>query len=114
MRKLREVLRLRFDAGLSIRQISARSKISFPGRCPRTCMTRPWRCDCTQGLVREPSTKFQQPVWTEIHQELKKKGVTKQLLWEKYTQHIKRVLRINQPALSTIIFNFMFSDYAHQ
>ncbi|NBQ69307.1 MAG: IS21 family transposase [Nitrosomonadaceae bacterium] len=35
-----------------------------------------------------PSTKFQQPVWPEIHHELKKKGVTKQLLWEEYTQQV--------------------------
>ena len=34
----------------------------------------------------QSSTTFQLPVWTEVHQELKKKGVTKQLLWEKYTQ----------------------------
>jgi transposase len=33
------------------------------------------------------SNQFQSPDWVEIHQELKRKGVTKLLLWEEYTQH---------------------------
>jgi transposase len=36
----------------------------------------------------QPSVKFQEPVWTDVHLELKKKGVTKQLLWEEYTQQV--------------------------
>ena len=34
----------------------------------------------------QPSARFQEPVWTDVHLELKKKGLTKQLLWEEYTQ----------------------------
>ena len=34
----------------------------------------------------QPSAKFQEPVWTNVHMELKKKSLTKQLLWEEYTQ----------------------------
>lgn len=33
-----------------------------------------------------PARRHQEPDWFELHQELKKKGVTKQLLWEEYTQ----------------------------
>ena len=33
------------------------------------------------------SSQFQLPDWIEVHQELKRKGVTKHLLWEEYTQH---------------------------
>jgi len=32
------------------------------------------------------SDQFQLPGWIEVHQELKRKGVTKHLLWEEYTQ----------------------------
>ena len=31
------------------------------------------------------SRRFQVPDWPTIHQELKREGVTKQLLWEEYT-----------------------------
>jgi len=101
MRKIREVLRLKHAAGLSIRQIKASTKVSvgaiqkllakadtlglnwplppelddnqlarlfYPGADPRACR------------------RFQVPDWSVIHQELKRKGMTKQLLWEEYTQ----------------------------
>ena len=32
------------------------------------------------------SKRYQVPDWSEMHQELKRKGMTKQLLWEEYTQ----------------------------
>ena len=101
MRKLREVLRLRYSAQLSIRQISASTKISVGSI--QTVLKRAeqyqlaWPLpdeldDCALALKFYPgadaqlSSKFQQPIWVEVHQELKKKGVTKQLLWEEYTQ----------------------------
>lgn len=71
MRNLREVLRLSFSAGLSIRKISASTKISVGS---------------IQNILK-PSSKYQEPVWPETHLELKKKGITKQLLWEEYIQH---------------------------
>lgn len=101
MRKLREVLRLRLHAGLSIRQISASTKISVGSiqtilkLAEQHQLTWPLPEELDdQGLAlllypgsnARPATKFQQPVWPEVHQELKKKGVTKQLLWEEYTQ----------------------------
>ena len=101
MRKLREVLRLSFSAGLSIRQISASTKISVGSiqnilkLAEQLKLSWPlpeeWD-DQTLALKfyprsdAQPSVKYQEPVWTEVHQELKKKGVTKQLLWEEYTQ----------------------------
>jgi len=110
MRKLREVLRLSYSANLSIRKISASTKA-----CPvlrygisvgsiqnilklavQLKITWPlpeaWD-DQTLALKfyprsdAQPSVKFQEPVWTDVHMELKKKGLTKQLLWEEYTQH---------------------------
>jgi transposase len=101
MRKISEVLRLRLNAGLSIRQISASTKISVGSiqnilklaEQHRLSWPLPEGLD-DQGLAlmlypgsdARPSIKFQQPVWTEVHGELKQKGVTKQLLWEEYTQ----------------------------
>jgi len=32
------------------------------------------------------SNQFQLPDWAEVLQELKRKGITKHLLWEEYTQ----------------------------
>lgn len=103
MRKIREVLRLSFSAGLSIRQIRASTKISVGSiqnilkRAEQLKLSWPlpeeWD-DQTLALKfyprsdAQPSTKYQEPVWTEVHLELKKKGVTKQLLWEEYTQQV--------------------------
>jgi len=103
MRKLREVLRLSYSAGLSIRKISASTKISVGSiqnilkRAEQLNITWPlpeaWD-DQTLALKFYPrsdaqsSSKFQEPVWTDVHLELKKKGVTKQLLWEEYTQQV--------------------------
>ena len=102
MRNLREVLRLSYSAGLSIRKISAGTKISVGSiqtilkRAEQLNLSWPLPDDWDdQALALKfyprsdarPSSKFQEPVWTETHMELKKKGVTKQLLWEEYAQH---------------------------
>jgi len=101
MRKLREVLRLSYSANLSIRKISASTKISVGSiqnilkLAVQLKITWPlpeaWD---DQALAlkfyprsdAQPSARFQEPVWTDVHLELKKKGLTKQLLWEEYTQ----------------------------
>ncbi len=91
MRKLRDVLRLSYSAGLSIRKISASTKISVGSiqnilkRAEQLNITWPlpeaWD-DQTLALKFYPrsdaqsSSKFQEPVWTDVHLELKKKGVT--------------------------------------
>jgi len=38
------------------------------------------------GADTRASSTFQLPDWVDVHQELKRKGVTKHLLWEEYTQ----------------------------
>ena len=101
MRKIREVLRLSYSAGLSIRKINASTKISVGSiqnilkLAVQLNITWPlpedWD-DQTLALKFYPqadaqiSAKYQEPVWTTVHMELKKKGLTKQLLWEEYTQ----------------------------
>ena len=97
MRNLREVLRLSYSAGLSIRKISASTKISVGSiqnilkLAEQLNLSWPLPEDWDDQTLAlkfyprsdaKPSSKFQAPVWTDIHLELKKKGVTKQLLWD--------------------------------
>ena len=97
MRNLREVLRLSYSAGLSIRKISASTKISVGSI--QNILKLAAQLNITWPLPEawddqvlalkfyprsdaQPSTKFQEPIWTDVHMELKKKGLTKQLLWD--------------------------------
>ena len=100
MRKIREVLRLRLEAGLSIRQISASTKTSVGAI--QKLLTRAQALEITWPLPENlddgrlaamlypgadptSSSRYQVPDWLTVHQNLKQKGVTKQLLWEEYT-----------------------------
>jgi transposase len=101
MRKIRDVLRLRFGANLSYQAIKASTKISV-GACQKLvkkaeALGLDWPLpddmdDSQLAKLFYPSSdtrissRFQVPDWAVIHQELKAKGVTKQLLWEEYTQ----------------------------
>jgi len=100
MRKIREVLRLRLEAGLSIRQISASTKTSVGAiqkllaRADALSLNWPLPEDLDNGRLAalfypgaDPTTsnRYQVPDWATVHQELKRKGMTKQLLWEEYT-----------------------------
>jgi len=101
MRKIRDILRLRYAGGLSIRQIRASTKVSL-GAIQRLLakadeLGLSWplapELDDRQlarlfypGADTRVSNRYQVPDWPTIHQELKRKGVTKQLLWEEYTQ----------------------------
>ena len=97
MRKLREVLRLSYSANLSIRKISVSTKISVGSI--QNILKLAAQLNITWPLPEawddqvlalkfyprsdaQPSTKFQEPIWTDVHMELKKKGLTKQLLWD--------------------------------
>jgi hypothetical protein len=91
MRNLREVLRLSYSAGLSIREISVGSIQNILKMAKQLKLAWPLPDDWDdQTLVlkfyprsdAKPSSKYQEPVWSEIHLELKKKGFTKQLLWD--------------------------------
>ena len=90
MRKIKEVLRLRFDAGLSQHQIAAALKIS-PGVVNKYLKAAnaadiiwPLPDDMSETQLRRklfppgatPQPAFAQPDFAAIHQELKRKGVT--------------------------------------
>ncbi len=101
MRKIRDILRLRFAADLSIRQIKTSTKVSVGliqkllTKANEEGLTWPLPPELDdQKLARlfypgadtRVSARYQVPEWSVLHQELKRKGVTKQLLWEEYTQ----------------------------
>ena len=101
MRNLREILRLRFQARLSLRQIKASQRVSLgvvqkivsQADALKLCWEKISDLD-DQQLARlfypesdiRSSNHFQCPDWAEAHRELRRKGVTKHLLWEEYTQ----------------------------
>ena len=101
MRQLRELLRLRYEAKLSIRQINASTKISvgkvqsvlkqaqelqLDWPLPDNMDDRELAAKFYPQADTRISRKFQQPDWPKVQQELKQKGVTRNLLWEEYTQ----------------------------
>lgn len=101
MRKIRDILRLRLAAGLSIRQIKNSTKASVGAIQKLLAKANelglswplPDELDDNQlaqlfypGADTTVSYRYQVPDWAVVHQELKRKGMTKQLLWEEYTQ----------------------------
>ena len=101
MRKIRDVLRLRLSAGLSIREISRSTKISVgsiqkllsKAKALGLTWPLPDELDDSQLAVlfypradTQVSRRYQVPDWKTVHQELKRRPMTKQLLWEEYTQ----------------------------
>src|SRR5947209_20285289 len=100
MRKLKEVLRLTYSSGLSQRQIArslslSKTTVNKYVELARDAGITSWPLpDGMDGaaLARAlfpgtPSNRAQQftpPDFAYLHQELKRKGVTLQLLWEEY------------------------------
>lgn len=101
MRKIRDVLRLRLSGGLSIREISRSTKLSVGGiqkllsRATALELAWPLPDDLDDNQLARlfypaadtrTSSRYQVPDWPVIHQELKRPHITKQLLWEEYSQ----------------------------
>ena len=101
MRQLREVLRLRLNAKLSLRQIKTSLRLSLGAVQKVTSKAEElglnWETieqlndqQLASQFYPESDTRqsgqFQLPDWIDVHQELKRKGMTKHLLWEEYTQ----------------------------
>ena len=97
MRNIRDVLRLT-AAGMSSRKIAA--SLSIGASTVIDCLHRARRAGLTWPLPDEiddvilelrvyppkPTTKDQRPLpnWAEVHRELKRPGVTLELLWQEY------------------------------
>ena len=107
MRNIREILRLRLVAGLSVRQINRSTKISI-GSVQKLLskaneLEVSWVSieplnDTELALLFYPkahiktSRRFVMPDWQQVHTELKRKGMTKQLLWEEIHRAIPQQL----------------------
>lgn len=101
MRKIKEILRLKFEIGLSDRGIAQSCNIS-PTTVDR-CLMRFQASGLSWPLPEEISeteleerlyprypsrrTEPPEPDWAQIHQELRKKHVTLALLWQEYKQN---------------------------
>lgn len=101
MRIIRDVLRLKFEAKLSQRKISLSLKISvgavslYLKRASSAKLSWPLPDDMNDQKLEAilfpnntspKAKKFVTPDYATMHTELKRKGVTKQLLWEEYLQ----------------------------
>lgn len=106
MRKVREVLRLKFELGLSERQIA--ESVLFSKGAVNNCVRRARAAGIAwpppEGLddlelerrlykrVAPPDSEVltrvgkTEPDWEHVHHELKRKGVTLKLLWQEYRQ----------------------------
>lgn len=101
MRKIKEVLRLRYEKGLSARQIAksldiGRSTIrDYLDRAQQAGLGWPLPSELEEASLEHqlfpsnhaiPQEKRQMPSPEYLHQELKRKGVTLQLLWHEYKE----------------------------
>lgn len=99
MRKIREVLRLRWEQGLSHRQIVASCHLGqgtvgeYLRRASAAGLTWPLPEELTDAELERrlfpppasiPAAERPLPDWPAVHRELRKKGVTLLLLWEEY------------------------------
>lgn len=114
MRKIREVLRLRFEFKLSYNQIAqscqmGRSTVGdYIQRFEKSALIWPLSdsiddARLEQLLFQKPqgdsySTRPRRPPadWAYIHKELRRKGVTLMLLWQEYKQHQPGGLQYSQ------------------
>ena len=101
MRKLKDVLRLKYDAGLSQRQIAAALGLSlgvvnkYLNAAQTAELTWPLPEDLSEAQLRAilfppqafpPPSACAHPDFAAIHQELRRKGVTRMLLWQEYAE----------------------------
>jgi transposase len=99
MRRLREVLRLKFDAGLSHRAIAQACMVglgtvtTYLQRAAAAGLAWPLPADLDDAALEArvfarpavpPARERVVPNWRQLHQELKKQGVTLSLLWLEY------------------------------
>jgi len=101
MRKIKEVLRLRFEKGLSAREIARSLDIgrgtvkNYLHRVEQVGLSWPLSPEMDEATLEHQlfpviplvsREKRQMPPMESLHQELKKKGVTLQLLWHEYKE----------------------------
>jgi transposase len=111
MRKIIDVLRLKFETGLSHERIAAATKLSkgavtkYVQRARDAGLGWPLPPDVDEARLEAllfPHAapvveRYAAPDFAHLHQELKRKGVTLQLLWEEYVEaHAGQAYRYSQ------------------
>ncbi len=100
MRKISEILRLKYGQNFSTRQIAkccgiGKSTVAiYLSRAEKAGISWPLPENMTEETLhallfpqqKDHSVSTPVPDWNLVHQELQKKGVTKFLLWEEYKQ----------------------------
>src|SRR5512143_3708103 len=101
MRKIKEVLRLHFEKGLSAREIARSLDVgrgtiqNYLHRAQQVGLSWPLAPEIDEATLEHQLFRSLHPVAQEkrqippmeyLHQELKKKGVTLQLLWHEYKE----------------------------
>jgi hypothetical protein len=101
MRKLKELLRLKYESGLSQRQIASARHLSlgvvnkYINAAQATGLSWPLPEELSESQLKRklfpPDSAPSEPVYAQpdfaaLHQELKQKGVTRRLLWEEYVE----------------------------
>ena len=105
MRKIREVLRLTHELGLSVRQVREATRVGktavseYVSRAKVVGITWPIPPEITDADLERrlfPPAGFHYgstkpvPDWTTVHQELKRRGVTLMILWEEHrAEHVE-------------------------
>jgi transposase len=97
MRKIKDVLRLKLEAGLTHEQVAAALRISkgvvtkyltlaSAAELDWAAMADMQEAELEQRLLAKPvrQTSYVMPDYGRIHQELRRKGMTLMLLWEEY------------------------------
>lgn len=101
MRKIREVLRLRWECGLSERTVAASCSLArstvgkYVLRAGEMGLSWPLPTDLTDEALEQLLFQTPEPLdagprfvpdWGEVHRELARKGITLQLVWEEYKE----------------------------
>jgi transposase len=101
MRKIKEVLRLKWSQGLSNRQIAKACGIARPTvgeylrRAAQAGLAWPLPANLDEATLERqlfppppslPAPARGVPDWAQVHQELKRKGITLFLLWQEYRE----------------------------
>jgi transposase len=103
MRKIREVLRFTHELGLSVRQVSEATGVGktavgeFVARAKMIGITWPVPSEISDaelerrlftpaGFHNHPTRIV--PAWAKVHEELKRRGVTRMILWEEHRAEV--------------------------
>ena len=100
MRKIKEILRLKWELGLTDRQVGRSLRIShstvreYVKRAERAGLSWPLPADLEEADLRaklfpkkdKAKSKHPQPDWQQMERELQRPGVTRMLLWQEYLE----------------------------